>query len=83
MSKHDHCHEFISTLSEYVDGDLDPELCAELERHLCECEKCRVVVDTLKKTIELYQQTSSEPSLPEDVRERLYAKLDLNEYIKK
>ena len=80
--QHDRCHDFLSTLSDYIDGDLSAELCADLERHLCECDRCRVVVDTLKKTIELYQDLPDEDGLPEDVRARLYARLDLDDYQK-
>jgi hypothetical protein len=46
-----------------------------------DCENCRIVVDTLRKTISLYQ-TSTEPSdVPEDVRQRLFHSLDLDEFI--
>jgi hypothetical protein len=45
------------------------------------CEDCRVVVDTLGKTVELYQALP-EPELPNDVRLRLYKSLDLAPYIK-
>ena len=53
MNGHSHVHKcdhLISTISDYVDGSLSPQLCAELEKHLCECENCTVVVDTLRKT---------------------------------
>jgi len=81
---HDHgeCKQMLSTLGEYVDGLLNPELCAELERHMKGCHRCRVVVDTLKKTIELYHDTSEETQMPTDVRARLYARLNLEKYQK-
>jgi len=47
------CEKFLGELSDYVDGEIDPELCAEIEEHLCECENCRIMVDTLKKTVKL------------------------------
>jgi anti-sigma factor RsiW len=70
------CKEHLGCLSEYVDGDLDPELCAELERHMAECGDCRVVVDTLRKTVSLYRSYGHE-DLPPDAKERLYAVLKL------
>lgn len=76
------CQEMLSTLCDYVDGDLSAELCADLERHMQECQRCRVVVNTLKKTIELYQETAEDSEMPEEVRERLYLKLDLDKYLK-
>lgn len=80
---HSHCHDFLKNLSEYVDGELDPEMCAELERHLCSCERCRVVVNTLKKTVELYHDESADASLPDGVRERLFVRLNLEDFRKK
>jgi len=64
------CRQVIDKISDYLDGELDPELVQELERHLEHCEDCRVVVDTTQKTVEIYYDT--EPAaLPEDVRGRL------------
>jgi anti-sigma factor RsiW len=72
----------LGELSDYVDGDLADELCAELERHLHTCPKCTVVVDTLRKTIELYHEMTDSHPLPQDVRQRLYARLDLGDFCK-
>jgi len=76
------CHQLLDSLSAYVDGELKEELCQEIERHMADCEDCRIVVDTLKKTIELYHQTvESKPTLPSDVRMRLFRRLNLEEYL--
>ena len=64
------CRQVVDKISEYLDGELDPELVHELERHLEHCEDCRVVVDTTRKTVEIFYQTEPAP-LPVDVRERL------------
>lgn len=84
---HAHPHECASLLgaiSDYVDGDLREELCRELEKHLSECENCRVVVDTMKKTVYLVH-ASEDPNAPapEDVRARLFKRLDLDEFLQK
>ena len=42
---HESCRQLLSTLGEYVDGTLSGDLCAELERHMKDCQRCRVVVD--------------------------------------
>jgi predicted anti-sigma-YlaC factor YlaD len=87
MSEHVHtpqCKQLLGNLSEYIDGDLQAELCAEIEEHLKDCDNCRVVVNTLRKTIEIYEQTAgSLAELPNPVRERLFAKLELKDYLKK
>ncbi len=77
------CHELLESLSDYLDGVLDPTLCEELERHMATCEDCRIVVNTLRKTIELYQKTRPDPEIPEGVRERLYVRLKLDAFLKK
>jgi len=82
--KHDErCSDLLRSISEYVDGDLASELCVELEQHLAGCENCRIVVDTLKKTVYLVHANNDKADLPEDVRYRLYQCLDLDEYLKK
>ena len=68
------CKDVIREISEYLNGNVDPGLVAELQHHLEKCEDCRIVVDTTKKTIDVY--CNSEPApLAEDVRERLHAAL--------
>ena len=64
------CRQVVDKISEYLDGELGPELVRELERHLQHCEDCRVVVDTTRKTVQVFCYTDPAP-LPEDVRERL------------
>lgn len=71
------CNEHLDCLSDYVDGELDPALCAEIERHMAECGDCRIVVDTLRKTISLYRNYGH-AELPPDTKERLYAVLRLD-----
>jgi anti-sigma factor RsiW len=76
------CGAFLKELSDYVDGVLGEALCAELERHIADCDDCRVVVDTLKKTIYLYHETSSvQTKIPIDVRKRLFHRLNLEDFI--
>ncbi|MGA9396806.1 MAG: zf-HC2 domain-containing protein, partial [Anaerolineaceae bacterium] len=78
MSHRHECQKYLPGLSDYIDGDLSPELCAELERHMAGCERCRIVVNTTRKTIELYQTSSKQEKIPAEVRERLYKRLDLD-----
>ena len=77
---HGKCREWLGSLSDYVDGTLEETLCVEIERHMQNCDNCRVVNDTLRKTISLYQSTAS-TSMPEEVRERLYRRLQLDEFL--
>ena len=82
---HDHhhqheCRNLLGSLSLYLDGEAEASLCAEIERHMVDCENCRVVVNTLRKTVELYREHGHTP-LPGDAKRRLYAALDLSDYL--
>ena len=51
----DNCKRMLGDLSDYVDGELAPELCAQLEKHLAGCPNCRVVLDSLTKTVRIFR----------------------------
>jgi predicted anti-sigma-YlaC factor YlaD len=82
MHRHEECRQLLDSLSDYIDGDLPQELCNEIEHHMKDCDNCRIVIDTLSKTISLYQTTSDPAIVPDEVRQRLYRRLDLDEYLK-
>ncbi|OGO41329.1 MAG: hypothetical protein A2W36_04605 [Chloroflexi bacterium RBG_16_58_14] len=79
MDKHE-CRQLLGSLSEFVDGSLEEDICAEIERHLAGCQDCRIVVDTLAKTIYLYRTTSQETTTPEEVRQRLFRCLEIDDF---
>jgi anti-sigma factor RsiW len=68
------CRTVILELSNYLDAELDAATRAEIERHLAACEDCRIVVDTTRKTIEIFCGAEPLP-LSEDVRDRLHSAL--------
>jgi len=68
------CKDFLSELSEYLDGSVETGLQEELERHLSECPNCWVVCDTTKKTIQIYRGVDPYP-VPSGVHDRLLAVL--------
>ena len=69
------CRQLILELSNYLDGEMDASLQAELEEHLKKCPDCRMVVNTTKKTIDIFCQCAPAP-LPENVRSRLHRALE-------
>lgn len=85
MSDNDHaeCERLLGFLSDYVDGEASKEICVLIERHVTECNNCRVVVDTLRKTISIYQTPSDPKDVPAEVRERLYKTLNLEDFLSK
>ncbi|HXW17070.1 MAG TPA: zf-HC2 domain-containing protein [Candidatus Acidoferrales bacterium] len=68
------CDNIIEELSAYLDDALDPALRQELEEHLKKCKKCRLVVDTCKKTIQIFCNSEPVP-LPDETRMRLHSAL--------
>ncbi len=81
MKEHKECRYLLDSLSDYIDGALSLELCDEIERHMADCDNCRIVVDSLRKTIYLYHETAAPRAVPDEVRARLYRRLDLEEFL--
>ncbi|HNM36735.1 MAG TPA: anti-sigma factor [Anaerolineales bacterium] len=83
MTNHTHqnCQALLGSLSEYIDGELPPNLCKEIEKHLEGCDNCRIVLNTTRRTIDLVQ-IPAEENVPDDVRERLFKRLNLDDYLK-
>ena len=79
---HLNCETLLSSLSEYIDGELSTKVCREIEKHLAGCENCRVVLNTTQRTIDLVQSPTEAVTVPDDVRERLFKRLNLNDYLK-
>ncbi len=68
------CEELLAMLNEYVDGTVDPAVCAEFEQHMAGCNPCQVVVDNIRQTITLYKD--GQPyAMPVQIRERMHAAL--------
>ena len=68
------CKRILQELNLYIDGELERDLCKQLEAHLKDCDRCRIVRDTTKRTIQFYRdQVPME--LPALIRNRLHAAL--------
>jgi len=65
------CKEFLQELTDYLDGKISESLRAELDEHLHWCHECHVVMNTTKKTIEIYRDNQIY-ELPDDLRTRLH-----------
>jgi anti-sigma factor RsiW len=71
---HTSCRDLLGSLSDYLDGEASARICEEIRQHMAGCERCRIVIDTLRKTVSLYHGLPR-PSLPEQALERLYKSL--------
>lgn len=68
------CRNVVQELSNYLDGELDASLQNSIEIHMGKCEDCQLLVDTTKKTIQIFCNAEPLP-LPDDVRSRLHEAL--------
>lgn len=68
------CTEFLAILDNVIDESIAAETRTEIETHLKKCGHCEVVLNTTRKTIEIYR-CHEIYELPTDVSERLHAKI--------
>jgi hypothetical protein len=64
------CKEFLQELNDYLDETVDVEIRRRIEAHITQCPNCFVILDTTKKTIQVYKGVQPQ-TLPEDVQARL------------
>ena len=69
------CKQFLQDLNEFLDDTLDPNLKAELQRHVNECPNCWVVCDTTQKTLKVFKGMEPQ-AVPEHVQVKLMAALE-------
>ena len=76
---HEHsekCKEIFALLSDYLNLELPPEACREIETHLAGCSPCVEFTESLRKTVELckrYQPSALPSPLGQRAREELLA----------
>jgi hypothetical protein len=68
------CKEVFSLLSEYLNLELPPNACQEIETHLAGCPPCIEFAESLRKTVELcrsYQPTELPAPIGKEARQQL------------
>jgi anti-sigma factor RsiW len=63
------CHQVLTNISGYLDGELDATACDAIERHCQECASCAGLVNGLRDTVGLCREAATAP-LPDAVRQR-------------
>jgi hypothetical protein len=66
------CTEFLAMLDDVIDESIAAQTRAEIEMHVRTCGHCEVVLNTTRKTIQIYQ-CHEIYELPAGVSERLHA----------
>jgi hypothetical protein len=63
------CEELLKALNEVIDDASALAICTEFAEHLAGCNPCQIMVDNVRKTIQLYKD--GEPySMPEEFQQR-------------
>jgi putative zinc finger protein len=68
------CAQVRRELSDYLEGDLTPELRIRIENHLGKCRHCTAVYDGMKNVVQLLGDEEA-IELPKGFSERLYRRL--------
>ena len=53
----ENCKEVFALLSQYLDLELPPGECAEIEEHLADCPPCVEFMESLRKSVELCRES--------------------------
>jgi anti-sigma factor (TIGR02949 family) len=69
------CKDFLKELNEYLDEMVDPATKLHWQAHVDECPNCFVIVDTTKKTMQVYKGMN-EQEVPVDIKNRLMQALE-------
>jgi RNA polymerase sigma-70 factor (ECF subfamily) len=62
------CPDVIALFSRHLEGEISTDVCAEMERHLAACPRCRARCDSLQKTLVLCR-SSPAPEVPGPVQQ--------------
>jgi anti-sigma factor RsiW len=68
------CDQVLAELAEYMDDQVAAEIRRELEIHLAQCQTCRALYDSARKTLTLVTDSRSF-ELPEDISARILEKI--------
>lgn len=64
------CGSMLDRLSEYLDGELSPELTREIETHMADCDCCSSFIRSLKASMDAVHQLER-TDVPDDIRARV------------
>jgi RNA polymerase sigma-70 factor (ECF subfamily) len=62
------CPDVPRLFSQYLEGEIAPEVCRQMERHLETCARCRLTCDSLKRTLALCRTDASAVTVPPAVQ---------------
>ncbi len=64
------CPDVVESLSRHLEGEIDRDDCAEMERHVADCPRCDAACQSLRQTLRLCGATPA-PDVPETLQESI------------
>lgn len=65
------CPDVLTLFSQHLEGEISADVCAQMERHLEACGRCRGACDSLKRTLVLCRTTGSSAEVPASVQAKV------------
>jgi RNA polymerase sigma-70 factor (ECF subfamily) len=62
------CPDVLMLFSQHLEDEISADYCAEMERHLKVCSRCRGTCDSLKQTLALCRTTGPSVEVPASVQ---------------
>jgi RNA polymerase sigma-70 factor (ECF subfamily) len=69
------CPDVLLLFSRHLENDIDADACAEMERHLERCDRCRATCDSLRRTLALCRTAGRSLVVPPAVQASVKAAL--------
>ena len=72
--RNEKCREIFSLLSEYLNLELPPDACSQIETHLAGCPPCIEFAESLRKTVDLcrsYRPAEMPAPIGDEARQQL------------
>lgn len=64
------CEDLVALIIDYLEGEMDPLLREEFQRHMGDCSSCLAFLETYKKTKELTKDIKCD-DIPDEVKRRV------------
>ncbi len=62
------CPDVLTLFSQHLEDEISADLCAEMERHIQSCDRCRGTCDSLKRTLALCRTSGPAVRVPASVQ---------------
>lgn len=73
------CPDVLALFSQHIEDEISSEVCADMERHLEACGRCRGACESLRKTLALCRTSSHATAIPASVQASV--KVALRDYL--